>query len=120
MLVQHRFDLGGIDIEAGADDQLLGAADDKKDVAVEARQIAGVEPSIPVDGRRSRLGCPIIAAHDIGASDMKLADLAWVDGAAAGLYQERLDAADQRAHGIVAPRADARTPEIPGAHSVMP
>src|SRR5258705_357089 len=49
MPVQHRFDLGWVDVEAGADDQLLGAARDKQDVAVEAREIAGVEPSIPVN-----------------------------------------------------------------------
>jgi len=37
MLVQYRFDLGGIDIEAGADDQLFGAADDVKDLVFEPR-----------------------------------------------------------------------------------
>jgi hypothetical protein len=30
MLVQHRLDLGRIDVEAGADDQLLGAADEQR------------------------------------------------------------------------------------------
>jgi len=37
MLVQHCFDLGGTDIEARADDQLFGAADDVKDLVFEPR-----------------------------------------------------------------------------------
>ena len=64
MLVQHRLDLGRIDVEAGADDQFFGAADDVEDVAVEAREIAGVEPAIGVNHRCSRLRGPVIAAHD--------------------------------------------------------
>src|SRR5215831_9422906 len=38
MLVQYRFDLGWIDIEAGADNQLFAAADDVKGVTVELVQ----------------------------------------------------------------------------------
>jgi hypothetical protein len=69
MLVQHRFDLGRIDVEARADDQLLGAADDVKNVVVEAREIASVEPALRVDHGRSSFGGPVIAAHDIGTAD---------------------------------------------------
>ena len=94
-------DLRRIDIEAGADDQLLGATDDVEDVIFKSRKIAGVEPAIGVDHRRGRLGRPVIAAHDVGTADVQFADLAWRHGAAARPNQTRLDADDQRAHGVV-------------------
>src|SRR5437868_13384932 len=97
MLVQHRFDLGGVDVEAGADDQLLGAAADVEGVAVEAREIAGVEPAIGVDHRCSRLRGPVIAAHDIGSADVQLADLARCNSATAGRDATPLDSGTQPA-----------------------
>src|SRR5215831_14679646 len=95
MLVQYRFDLGRIDIEARADDQLLGAADDVKNVVFEPREIAGIEPAISVDHRCGLLEVSVIAAHDIGTADVQFADLAWRDSATTRLYQARLDPRDQ-------------------------
>src|SRR5260370_42301112 len=94
MLVQYCLDLGRIDIEAGADDQLLGAADDVKNVIFEAGEIASIEPAIGVNHRRGPLGGPIIAAHDIGTADVQFADLARSDGATARPTQTRLDPSD--------------------------
>src|SRR5215469_12930284 len=101
MLVQYSFDLGRIDIEARADDQLLGAADDVKNVVFEPREIAGIEPAISVDHRCGRLGVPVIAAHDIGTANLQFADLAWRNSTATRLHQARLDPRDQRADGVV-------------------
>ena len=56
MGVQHRLDLGRIDVEAGADDHLLGAADDEQRIALEAREIAGVEPAVGIDRFRGESG----------------------------------------------------------------
>ena len=104
MLVQHRFDLSGIHVEAGADDQLLGAADDVENVAVEPCEVAGVEPAIGVDHCRSPFGVPVIAAHHIGTTDVQLADLARRHGAVVGPDQTRIDPRYQRAYSIVASR----------------
>src|SRR5712672_1852445 len=85
MLVQYCFDLWRIDIEAGADDQLFGAADDVKNVAFEPCEIARIEPAISIDRRCGRFGVSVIAAHDIGSADVQLADLAGRDSAATRL-----------------------------------
>jgi len=101
VLVQYCFDLGWIDVEAGADDQLLGAADNVQNVIFEPREIAGVKPAIAVDHRRGPFGGPIIAAHDIGTADVQFADLARRHCAAVLPDQTRLDPGDQRAYGGV-------------------
>src|SRR5262249_4166394 len=96
MLVQYRFDLGWIDVEAGADNQLFAAADNVKGVTVELREIARIEPALGVDNGCGRLGGAIIAAHDVGPADVQFADLAWTTGAATTLlYQTCLNAGDQ-------------------------
>ena len=79
MGIEHRLDLGRIDVEAGADDHLLGAADDEEAIALEAREIAGVEPAVGIDRLRGEIGRAVIAAHHVAAADMKLADLAVAD-----------------------------------------
>jgi hypothetical protein len=95
---------GGIDVEAGADNQLLGAADDVEGVVFEPREIAGVEPAIGVDHRRGRFWGPVISPHDIGTADVKLADFARSDHVAIWPYQARLNPGDQRTDGVVASR----------------
>ena len=76
---EHRLDLGRIDVEAGADDHLLGAADDVETIALEAREIAGIEPAVGIDRFGGEVGRAVIAAHHVGPADMQFADLAVCD-----------------------------------------
>ena len=64
MAARDRFDLGGIDVLAAADDHLLEASHDP-DVAagVARRQVAGVEPALAVDRRGRLLGHVEVALH---------------------------------------------------------
>ena len=76
MRAQHRLDLGRIDVEAGADDHLLGATDDEQRFAFEAREVAGVEPAVGIDRLRGEIRRAIVAAHHVRPADMQFADLA--------------------------------------------
>jgi len=50
------FDLGGIDIFSEANDQFPGSADDKEISVFQTNQIAGVEPSLGINGGGGFLG----------------------------------------------------------------
>ena len=67
MSIQHRFDFGGVDIKAAADNQVLGSADDKQISIFQTRQVAGIEPSFFVDSGCRFLRGAIIALHHIRA-----------------------------------------------------
>src|SRR5947208_5338090 len=71
---EDRFDLGGIDVETRTDDHFLGAADNVQAVAVETRQIAGIEPTLAVDDFCGQLGGTIVAEHHVAAANMQLPD----------------------------------------------
>ena len=102
--VQDRFDLGRIDVEARTDDQLLGAPGDEQRLAFEAREVAGVEPAVAVDGRGSRVRRAVVAAHDVGAAHMQLADLAVWHRRPVAAHQAHLDAGQDRADRAVRAR----------------
>ena len=76
MRTQHCLHFGRIHVEAGADDHLLGTADDIEAFAVKTREIAGVEPALTVNHLGGQIRRAIIAAHDVAAAYMQLADFA--------------------------------------------
>jgi len=47
--IEHGLDFRRIDVETRADDHFLGAADDIEAIAVEAREVAGIEPALRID-----------------------------------------------------------------------
>ena len=118
---EHRLDLGRIDVEAGADDHLLGAADDVETIALEAREIAGIEPAVGIDRFGGEVGRAVIAAHHVGPADMQFADLAVCDDLAVAPDDFGFEARQKRADRLILARrfrTDAR--KLPGEHSVMP
>jgi hypothetical protein len=72
MRVEHRLDFQRIDLEAGADDQLLAAPGDEQGaVRILARQVAGIEPA----ARRSTaavLRLAVVALHHVRAAHEQL------------------------------------------------
>ena len=98
------FDFRGIDVESGTDDHFLGAADDIKAIAIEAREIPGVEPALAIDSSRREVRCAVIAAHHVTPADMKLADLASRHRYAVYRSDAGLDARQQRADGLILTR----------------
>ncbi len=76
---EHGLDLGGINVEAGADDHFLGAADDVKTIALEAGEISGIEPAVGIDGLGGEVRRAVIAAHHVGSADVQFADPALGD-----------------------------------------
>ena len=99
---------------------LLRAADNGEDFAVEACEIAGIEPALGIDHRRSPLGGSIIAAHDIGSPDVQFADLARCHNAAVRPDKPRLNASDQRADCVIVTRRVAADARDAGRTLVMP
>src|SRR5271166_1440232 len=75
-LVDHRFDLAGVDVLPAADDHVLRPVDQHQvTVLIEAPDVPGVQPAI--DDRVGGLLGPVqIAAHHVGALDQNLAGLA--------------------------------------------
>ena len=74
--IQDRFDLGRIDVEARADDQLLGAADDEQaSPSKRARSPVLNQPSLSIAAAVA-IRRAVVAAHHVGAAHMQLADLA--------------------------------------------
>src|SRR5258708_40096650 len=65
MSVQHRLDFRRVDIEPKADDELLRAPDDEEVAVLEAREVAGVDPSFRIDRVGGFLGGLVIALHDV-------------------------------------------------------
>src|SRR5581483_6532678 len=97
-------DLGRIDIEAGSNDHLLGAADDVHLVALEAGEIAGVEPAVRIDRLGREIGRTVVTAHDVGPADVELTNIAIGDDRAVATDKARLEARDDRSDRAVFPR----------------
>src|SRR6185312_16986965 len=67
MGIERRLDFGGIDVEAGTDDELLGPADDEQVAIVgTTAEVAGMKPAVIADGGTSRGRVAIVALHEIG------------------------------------------------------
>src|SRR5262249_41219581 len=74
--VEHRLDLRRIDVEAGADDELLRATRDEEMVSVEASQVAGIEPAVGINRLSGEIRGAIVTEHHVGAAHVQLANLA--------------------------------------------
>src|SRR5262249_20706417 len=120
MFVEHRFDLGRIDIEAGADDQLFGATNYKENVVFEPREIAGVEPAIGVDHRGGRLGVPVISPHHIGARTCSSPTSPGATAPPPGFTSRASIPVISEPTALSLLIVSALTPAMAGAHSVMP
>ena len=71
------FDLGGVDVEARHDDQVLGAVDEvQPTVVVDRRQVAGVQPAVGVEHPCRRLRLAVVALEHVGAVDPDLTRVA--------------------------------------------
>jgi hypothetical protein len=70
-----RFDGFRLVAAHGADNRLLGTFDDEQGLALEACQVAGIEPTVLVDRLRGEIGGAIASAHDIATAHMQFADL---------------------------------------------
>src|SRR5262249_13826947 len=74
-LVDHAFDLLGIDVEPAGDDQVLGAADDREvAVGIEAADIAGAEEAVGAELAAGLLRVAPVAAEDVGPAHLDVAD----------------------------------------------
>ena len=102
MRIEHRLDLRRIDVEARTDDHFLGAADDMEAIAVEAREIAGIEPALRIDRLGREIGGAVVAAHHVAAAYVKLADLAVADRDTVDRPDAGLDARQQRSNRLIA------------------
>ena len=59
VLEEHRFDIGGVDVVAAADDHVLHATRDVDEaVVVEVREVAGAQPAVL--GPRARGGAVVV------------------------------------------------------------
>src|SRR5215470_8976216 len=72
VLLQHRFDLTGVDVEAAGDDHLLDAAADLQLArgGVEAADVAGAEPAIGGEGLGRGCGVARVTVEDVRAADL--------------------------------------------------
>src|SRR5215469_1647055 len=101
MGADQRLDLGRIDVESGADDHLLGATYDEKDVVLETGEVAGVEPAILVDRLRGEVGCAVVTTHHVRATHVEFADVAIGDKRAVLSNDPRLQAWQEFSNRIV-------------------
>src|SRR5215207_9388113 len=98
MLVEDLFDLARVDVEPAADDQLLLAVDDEEvAVLVALREIAGVQPSVLVDGPGGRFRAVPIAAHHHRPANQDLAYVALRHVVPLLIDQAHLDAVHRKA-----------------------
>src|ERR1700752_1030209 len=94
-------DLGRVDVETRANDHFLGAADDMENIAVESREVAGVEPALAVDHLGRQIRCAIVAAHHVAATDVKLADFAARNRYTVERADAGFDTRQHCAHGLI-------------------
>lgn len=82
---QGGLDLGGIDIFAAGDDQVVAAVEDVEVAfGIEVADVAGGEPAI-VDGGGGSVGTMVIAGGDAGTFEVDGAGrIRWKDGAEGG------------------------------------
>ncbi|MNL32937.1 hypothetical protein D3C87_1548210 [compost metagenome] len=100
--IQRRLDLAGVDIEAGANDEVLDAAHDKeRPVRVFAQEISRAQPAILIERLGGLLGRLVIALHDIGPLHQQLAHFTARDRIAAFVDDARPHARNQVAHAEV-------------------
>jgi hypothetical protein len=68
MRIQHRLDLGRVDVLSKPNDQVFGSANDKKISVFDGGKIAGVEPSFWIARRRRTYlpRLPIFAEEQVG------------------------------------------------------
>ena len=71
-------------------------------IALEAREIAGIEPAVGIDRLGGEIGRAVIAAHHVGPADMQFADLAVGDDGAVAADDPGFDARQQRADRLIA------------------
>ncbi len=117
--IQNRLDLGGVDVEPGANDEFFGAAGDvEMALTVHPGEIPCVEPALAVDRRRRQLRSTIVAQHHVGAANVQLAHFADRNRPALPVHDPVLDTGKKGANRLVWNRSE-RTPERPGEHSVM-
>src|SRR6266849_3073403 len=102
MRIDDGLDLRGIDIEARTDDHFLGAPNDVKAIALEACEIAGIEPALAIDDLRRQIRCAIIAAHDVAPANVKLADFTSSHWYAVDCPDSGLDTRQQRSNRLIA------------------
>jgi hypothetical protein len=93
VLGEHRFDLGGVDVLAAADEHVfLAALDAVVAVRVHAREVARSDPPRPKRGL-GLLGIREVAGGRVGRTKVKLADRPLLDGLAvldhAGVHVHR-------------------------------
>jgi hypothetical protein len=122
-VVERGLDLGRVDVEAAADDQVLAAADDR-DVAarVDLADVAGAKPAAVGELVLRLLGHAPVAREDVRAAHLDAADLAGVEAAALVVADPELDAGQREADRAAAPLAVASRYgfEVSIAVSLMP
>ena len=95
MLEHDALDLGGVGVESADDEHVLLAVGDREVAAsVEQTDIAGVEPSVRVDGLGRRLGVVEVALHEVVAAHEHLAGLTGAHRPAVVVDDAHLDAGD--------------------------
>src|SRR5215831_12643842 len=74
VLLQDRFDLARVDVEAPGDDHLLDAAADHQVArgGVEPADVAGAEPAVRREGLRRGRWAARVAVEDVRATDLDL------------------------------------------------
>src|SRR6266850_7448911 len=80
------------------------AANDIEAIAVEAREIASVEPALAIDGLRRQIRGAVVAAHDVAAANVKLADFTFRHRYAVERPDASLDARQQRPYRMIGAR----------------
>ena len=99
MARQDGLDLGGSDVLAARDDDLVAAGHDAEPAfRVQAAQIAGVQPAFRVEGGRGRFGVVLVAVEDHRAANQDLAVRVGRGRGAVGSLDPKLDAG-QRSSG---------------------
>jgi len=101
MRIEDGFDFGGIDVETEADDQVLGAADDKEMAIAELGEVAGVEPTFAVNRCGGFFGSMVIALHDVRAAHPQFSDFSLGYGIPGGVHEFHFDTRKDAADGSV-------------------
>src|SRR5882757_9955611 len=102
--IEHGLDFRRIDVETRADDHFLGAADDIKAIAVEPREVAGIEPALRIDRFGGEIGGAVVTTHHVAAAHVKFADLAIPYRNAVDRPDAGLDARQHRSDRLIAAR----------------
>lgn len=100
VIVECRFDLGRVDVEAAFDDEFFGAAEDvEQPVAIDFAKVACVHPSVRVEGCGCGIWIAEVAEHDVGAAREDFAGAVIAGGC--GFVDFDFDAFEGRSNGDI-------------------